>query len=195
MMKRLLNILAEQNLDGIYITKESNVKYISGYPDELAYAVICPQGNYLITDSRFTELAQKSCPEFEIVNWHLFDRSIPKALESICVKAGIKRLGFEECFTTYDKYSNIETRLNSHGIEFVPTQNIVEELRYTKTPEEIANTRIACEIADKALEELVPFIKPGVTERELCARLEFNMKMHGAHDIGFETILISGAKT
>ena len=62
MMKRLLNILAEQNLDGIYITKESNVKYISGYPDELAYAVICPQGNYLITDSRFTELAQKSCP-------------------------------------------------------------------------------------------------------------------------------------
>ena len=75
------------------------------------------------------------------------------------------------------------------------TRNIVEELRYAKSEEEVANTRIACEIADKALEELVPYIKPGVTERELCARLEFSMKMHGAQDIGFETILISGTKT
>lgn len=195
MAEQLLDILENQGLDSIYITKESNVKYISGYPDELAYVVICPQGKYLITDSRFTELAEKSCPDFEIVNWHLFDRSIPKALEHICVKAGIKRLGFEECFTTYDKYSDLEKRLSSHGINFIPTQNIIEELRYTKSSEEIANTRIACEIADKALEELVPYIKAGVTERELCARLEFNMKMHGAHDIGFETILISGAKT
>ena len=75
---KVLEILKEQGLDGIYITKEANVKYISGYPDELAYAVICPQGNYLITDSRFTELAEQSCPDFEVVNWHNYDRSIPK---------------------------------------------------------------------------------------------------------------------
>ncbi len=195
MRKRLLNILDSQGLDGIYITKESNVKYISGYPDELAYAVICPKGNFLITDTRFVEMAEKACPDFEIVNWHMFDRSIPKALEDICMRTGIKRLGFEECFTTYDKYAELNKRLNFRGIEFVPVQNMIEELRYTKSEEEVKNTRIACEIADKALEELVPYIKPGVTERELCARLEFSMKMHGAQDIGFETILISGAKT
>ena len=116
-------------------------------------------------------------------------------MESICVKSGIRRLGFEECFTTYDKYEEIHRLLSEHRIELTGTRNIVEELRYVKSEEEVANTRIACEIADKALEELVPYIKPGVTERELCARLEFSMKMHGAQDIGFETILISGAKT
>lgn len=194
-VEKLLEILKAQKLDGIYITKESNVRYATGYPDELAYAIICPQGQYVITDSRFTEMAQSSCPEFEIINWHLFDRSIPKAIESICSKTGIKRLGFEECFTTYDKYADLEKRLGAYGIELVPTQNIIEELRYTKSADEVADIRIACEIADKALEELVPYIKPGVTERELCARLEFSMKMHGAHDLGFETILISGAKT
>lgn len=194
-IEKVLEILKEQGLDGIYITKEANVKYISGYPDELAYALICPQGNYLITDSRFTELAEQSCPDFEVVNWHNCGRSIPKAVESICVKSGIRRLGFEECFTTYDKYEEIHRLLSEHRIELTGTRNIVEELRYVKSEEEVANTRIACEIADKALEELVPYIKPGVTERELCARLEFSMKMHGAQDIGFETILISGAKT
>ena len=62
-IEKVLEILKEQGLDGIYITKEANVKYISGYPDELAYALICPQGNYLITDSRFTEQAEQSCPD------------------------------------------------------------------------------------------------------------------------------------
>lgn len=194
-LEHLLNILKAQNLDGIYITKKTNVNYITGYPDELAYAIICPQGQYLITDSRFTELAEQSCPEFEIINWQLYDRSISKAVTSVCNKAGIKRLGFEECFTTYEDYKNLASRLKSCETELVPVQNIIEQLRYTKTTKEIANTRIACEIADNALYELLPYIKPGVTERELCARLEFSMKMHGAQDIGFETILISGAKT
>ncbi len=193
--EKVLEIVQEQKLDGIYVTKKSNVNYITGYPDELAYAVIGPKGQYVITDSRFTELAEQSCPEFEIINWHLYDRSIPKAVAAACEKAGIKKLGFEECFTPYDKYAALNGLLADQGIELVPTQNIIEELRYTKSEEEIANTRIACQIADQALEELVPFIKAGVTERELCARLEFSMKMHGAHDLGFETILISGAKT
>lgn len=194
-IEKILSILEEQNLDGLYITKKSNVNYTTGYPDELAYAVISKNGQYVITDSRFTELAEASCPEFEIVNWHFHDRSLPKAVAYACSKAGIKKLGFEECFTTYDKYAELEKLLASCGTELVPTRNIIEELRYTKSEEEVANTRIACKIADKALEELVPYIKPGVGERELCARLEFSMKMHGAHDLGFETILISGAKT
>lgn len=194
-LEQLLDILKAQGLDGIYITKESNVKYITGYPDELAYAVICPQGKYVITDTRFVEMAEQACPEFEIINWHNSDRSLPKAVADVCAKNGIKRLGFEECFTTYDKYTDLASRLEASGTELIPTRNIIEELRYAKESDEVANSRIACEIADKALEELVPYIKPGVTERELCARLEFSMKMHGAQDIGFETILISGAKT
>lgn len=40
-IEKVLGILKGQGLDGIYITKEANVKYISGYPDELAYVVIC----------------------------------------------------------------------------------------------------------------------------------------------------------
>lgn len=194
-IKKVLEILEKKNLDGIYVTKKSNVNYITGYPDELAYAVIARKGQYVITDSRFTELAEQSCPDFEIVNWHTFERSIPKAVEAVCKKAGIKRLGFEECFTPFDKYAELEGLLTAQDVELIPTKDVIEKLRYRKSEKETANTRMACQIADKALEELVPYIKPGVTERELCARLEFSMKMNGAHDLGFETILISGTKT
>lgn len=193
--ERLLEIIERQGLDGLYITKKSNVNYISGYPDELAYVVICRQGKYIITDGRFVEMAAAACPDFEVINWHSYERSVPKAVESVCKRAGIQKLGFEECFMTYDKYAELKDLLVPQGISMVPTQNIIEELRYTKSEAEAANTKIACQIADQALEELIPYIKPGVTERELCARLEFSMKMHGAQDLGFETILISGAKS
>ncbi len=63
------------------------------------------------------------------------------------------------------KYVEIHRLLSACQIEMTGTRNIVEELRYAKSEEEVANTRIACEIADKALEELVPYIKPGVTEK------------------------------
>lgn len=193
--ERVLDILKKLGLDGIYLTKESNVNYISGFTDEQATVVICKAGNYIITDGRFTELAQRVCKGFEVVNWHLYDRDKNKAIENICLKADIKKLGFEESNLTFDRYTILEHTLSKHEIELKAVQNVIEKLRYVKDEEEISCIKKACEIADKALEELVPFIKTGVTEMELCARLEFNMKMNGAQALGFETILISGTKT
>ena len=95
----------------------------------------------------------------------------------------------------FDKYEELKNLIEKDNGELIPTENIVETLRYVKDKDEIKNTRKACEIADKALEELIPHIKAGVSEIELATRLEYFMKMNGAQNIGFETILISGAKT
>lgn len=194
-IEKVLSILEEQDLDGIYLTKESNVNYISGFTDEAAFVIICKTGQFIITDGRFTELASKVCTGFEVVNWHLFDRSIVKAVQNVCQKTGIRRLGFESTNLTFDKYNELKEMLTADNITLYPTQGVIEALRYVKSDEEIENSRKACQIADEALHDLIPHIKEGVSERELCARLEFYMKMHGAHAIGFETILISGTKT
>lgn len=190
---KLHNYLSENNLDAIFLTKEPNVNYISAFTDEEAMALVSTKGNYLITDGRFTELAESICTGFEVVNWQLFERNRNKAVLSLCERNGIKRLGFEQEDLSFEKYASLNETLAD--VELVPTSGVIEALRYVKTEEELANSRKACEIADKALEELLPYIKVGASERELCARLEFNMKMHGAQAIGFETILISGAKT
>ncbi len=118
-----------------------------------------------------------------------------KAVKSVCDKVGIKKLGFERTNIVFDKYEELKNLIEKDNGELIPTENIVETLRYVKDKDEIKNTRKACEIADKALEELIPHIKAGVSEIELATKLEYFMKMNGAQNIGFETILISGAKT
>lgn len=194
-IEKLVSLLEEKNLDAIYLTDVQNVNYISNYNDEDAFAIISREGKFLITDTRYMELAESLCKGFELVNWHLFDRNVSRAVASVCEKNNIKTLGFEGYSLTFSKYEGLKSELDKSNVELVCADGLVEELRYIKNEEEIENIKKACEIADKALEELIPHIKVGVTERDLAAKLEYFMKMNGAHNLGFETILISGAKS
>lgn len=194
-IQSLRELLKDKKLDALYLTKRTNVNYISAFTDEAARVLITEKNCYLITDGRFTELAEKVCKGFQIVNWHNFERSIPKTLFNLCEQEHIKKLGFEENEVSYEEYVMLNNALNAMETILLPSAGLVESLRYVKEQEEVNDIMTACQIADKALNELLPYIKPGVTERELCARLEYSMKMNGAHGIGFETILISGAKT
>ena len=58
------------------------------------------------------------------------------------------------------------------GTELVALGRAVEEIRMAKDEQEIALIARACEITSRAFEEIVPLIRPGVTERELAISLE-----------------------
>ncbi len=190
---KLLKVLEEKHLDGLFIVKEPNVNYISKFTDEASFVIISNSGNFFITDGRFFELAQKLCQGFEIINWQNFDKGVLEVVAKLCKDVGIKRLGFEKKWTSYDMYDDMRKVLE--GVELVPTQDIIENLRYIKNEEEIENIREAVKISDKAFEEVIKYIKPGVTEREVAAKLEYIVKMNGGDGMGFDTILISGKKT
>jgi len=48
-------------------------------------------------------------------------------------------------------------------------------------------------ISEKAFEEILTFIKPGVTEKEIAARLEYDMLRFGAEKMSFDPIVASGS--
>ena len=47
-------------------------------------------------------------------------------------------------------------------------------------------------IAERALEEILGEIRPGVTEKEIAARLQYLMLHFGAEDMSFDPIVVSG---
>ena len=61
-----------------------------------------------------------------------------------------------------------------------------------KTEEELTYLARAEEIGDKAFEKLLKVVKPGMTELEVAAELEYLMKKEGAEDLSFNTIIASG---
>jgi Xaa-Pro aminopeptidase len=86
-------------------------------------------------------------------------------------------LGFEEHDLTVARYRAVAA---ASGARLVDLDRAVERLRMVKDEEEIAFLRIAAEIGDQALGELLESILVGRTERHLAMELERRMVDHGA---------------
>ncbi len=190
--KAILDI-ENKGLDGLLITNESNVKYLSSFTGDSSVLLISKNGNYLFTDPRYIEEAEKECSnQINVTLWYKDRRFGHETYKKAIDEAGIKKLGFESASLTFESYDYLKNNLSA---EIIPTNNIVEKLRYIKQPEEINILKRACEISDLALQKTVGTIKEGQTEKEIAALLEYNMRLAGADNISFETICLTGART
>lgn len=57
------------------------------------------------------------------------------------------------------------------GVKFISGKAILEEIREIKTETEMENLRGSCAVTDKTFEDLLPLIKPGLTEGDLKLRI------------------------
>jgi len=187
---KLLSILQEHNLDGMLLVKDANLRYLSGFTGSESYAVISKKGRAFITDYRYTEQAEQECPGFEIIKWRSPNCDLPEAIKSVCDRFDIKRLGFEKDCVSFSLYERLKNGLND--VDLVGTTGLIENLRSVKEKAEIEFIKKAAEITDKAFEEILNFIKPGVTEKDIERELAYLIRKKGADDIGFPIIVASG---
>ena len=75
----------------------------------------------------------------------------------------------------------------------MPTTDLVERLRAVKSPEEVAAIRAAAALAQEALAEVLPTVRPGQTELEIGAALEAALRRRGSEWHPFPTIVASGS--
>jgi Xaa-Pro aminopeptidase len=194
MEKRLAKLrerLAANNLDAAFLYSKENRRYISGFTGTTGYVVVTAKKAYFITDFRYKDQAQEQCNGFEVVihgSSTLMDE-IKNALQS----NNVKRLGIEDNFMTVAMYETLRNKLE--GIEIAPLKDMLEVIRMIKDADEVANIQKAADIADKAFNHVLGFIKPGVTEKEVALELEFAMKKNGATDLSFESIVASGVRS
>jgi Xaa-Pro aminopeptidase len=80
------------------------------------------------------------------------------------------------------------------GISWSPGTGWVEDLRLLKSIAEIAKMRAAARLISKVFEQVVPLIRPGITELDLAAEIDYRMRKLGASGPSFETIVASGPR-
>ncbi len=188
-LSRLRDFLREKKADAVVVNKEVNLHYFSGFRGDDTLLLVSPQDALLITDSRYTEQAAQQAPLYEMVEQK--DGLLAKAAE--CVKArGWKKLAFEGNAMLYDTFMKFGERLENNAALEISVH--LDELRQVKEAEEIAVMEKAAEIGDAAFRDIVKFIRPGVSEREVAARLEGTMRALGSERPAFTTIVASGAR-
>lgn len=192
MLDGLISYLQENKLEGFFISRPQNVRYVSKYTGDDSYLFITEKENFFITDARYTEQAALECPSFKIVNWRENGNTIAEAVKAIVEANKIKSFAFEGDFVNFNMYNEFKTKINSDA---VPLSGVIEKFRAIKTPEEIRNLRVACQIADRAFERIIKDIRIGITEKELASRLSHYMVMEGSDTKPYGNILITGKRT
>ena len=182
--------LESQNLDAMLLTQEANRFYASGFHSSGTdgVALVTKGKNYYFTDSRYTEAAARHVQNARIDEakpGRGYVALINEALE----EQGAKRVGFEDAYMTVADY---ELYRKSLRCELVPAAELLRELRSVKDAQEQEEMIAAQRIAERALEDILKEIRPGVTEKELAARLQYLMLHFGAENMSFDPIVVSG---
>lgn len=188
--ENLLDRKEGESVEALLIIKPENRQYISGFRGTTAMLLITEKKALLITDFRYLEQAQVQAPFFEVIQ---SAQASFETLVRLIRENNIKKLGFEGDFLTYKQYKELGEELS--GVELVSLVGIVEELRMIKNLQEVTQIKKAVDLADKAFEHILGYLKPGISEQDVALELEYYMKKNGAEKLSFDSIIASGPRS
>ncbi len=184
----LLEIIPEE-YDGALIISQINGYYFTGFNCDNGYFVATKNGCVYITDSRYTEAAQKAIDWCDVVEYS----DMKKTAGEVVKQLNIKCLTVESNRITLKQYDNMK---NAFAPAFLlPEGNLdglIESLRVCKDAEEISMIKAAQAITEQSFKHICGLIHEGVTEAELAFEFEFYARRMGAERLAFDSIVASG---
>ena len=188
-MNHLEHIAAHlDGLDAILLTSEANCYYATGFMGE-GIALVTRRGSWYFTDSRYTEAADKAIGDAAVIREVSREKPFSALINEALAEAGAEKAGFEEQRMTVAEHAVYSEKLHC---TLTPASALMTELRSSKDEEELSCMTAAQRIAEGALEQILKEIRPGMTEKEIAARLNYLMVSAGAEKTSFDTIVASG---
>ncbi|HEM6303325.1 TPA: aminopeptidase P family protein [Streptococcus suis] len=181
--------LAQSEVDGILVTGQNNIYYLTGFWGTEATVFISGKRRLFVTDARYTLIAKATVQGFDIID----SRFALAEIAEVIKEDGLEKIGFDS-EVTYGFYQSLTSIFE--GYQLVAMSNFIEDLRMIKDDKEIATIRRACQISDQAFIDVLDFIKPGqTTEMDVNHFLDHRMRQLGAEGASFEFIVASGYRS
>lgn len=186
-IERLKNKL-HNGIQGAIVISETNREYLSGLLSSAGTLLIFNEYAYFIIDSRYFEIAKKKVTGADVI----LQGKLYEQISEICKKHCINELLCEDEITLAE-YNALKNSVPS--VSFIADGKLsaaIQQERSIKEPEELKMICDAQAITDAAFLEILNYIRPGVSEKQVAAELEYNMRKLGADGLAFETIVASG---
>jgi Xaa-Pro aminopeptidase len=174
------------DLDALLITRQVNVRYLTGFTGSNGQLLLVRGGGVFFTDSRYEEQSRREVADLRRV---VYPQKLAAALAEAAGAEGVHRIGFETGGMTYRTWRELS---DLEGIELHPIEDEIEGLRWAKDAEEIRLLEGVQEVTDAAFDRVVGKLAEGVTERQVAFELELAMRELGAERVGFDTIVAFG---
>lgn len=188
--RQLQDFLPDESTAAL-VTSEVNRRYLSGFASSAGAILITKKRSVLMLDFRYYEAATQCVkPPLEVVR---FSRLIDD-LNRFFLEENIRSVIIEDESLTVARCREMEEAL----IPAVLTEGLsfeLNKLRMCKSPEETEKLITAQRITERAYQEVLNFLKPGVTERRIAVELEHLIKLYGGERVAFDLICVTGENT
>ncbi len=199
---RLRDILRAEGVDLIFLPISADLQYLTGiqrdmpnfgmtlYPGRwLEGAFIGADAGPIITLPRMT--AEFHAPKGEIGETRVLpDHSDPVQFAKDVLAAF--KLG-DKPKIAIGNYAWAETVIGLQGLlpsaTFIKGTDLVRKLRLIKSPDEIDVMRRAGAVTEAAFAETLKHLRIGMTETEICAEVDLQLRKHGAIGPSFTTAM------
>ncbi len=181
--------MVEGRLAAYLVTNPVDQYYLTGFSGEDGATVIGLDGVWLITDGRFDEQADREAPWASKV---VRKKSIGDELTRLARRLHWRgrHVGIQADHLSLAQASAFAKACRPARL--VRAKPIVNDLRLCKDAHELRETRRAVAVAQDAFVATCRAIRIGMTERQVAARLEYEMLRRGAMGAAFPSIVAEG---
>ncbi len=197
-LSQLKNIMQQAGLQAIALNPSPNLTYLTALSYHLSerptILLVPVEGDPVAILPEF-EIGKLGNALFKIAPFSYNDNPAtwPDVFKNACDQFGLnhKKVGVDPLhlrFLEFNLLKNAAPQAN-----FVAAEKEISALRLHKDTNELANMRKAIEIAQQAFEATLPFIRPGISEREIAQEITIQMIRRGSNiESEFAAIVASG---
>jgi Xaa-Pro aminopeptidase len=170
----------------LLVTNPCDIRYLTGFVGDDSWALIPMRGSkvYILSDFRFEEQIQKEAPHAVVV---MRKKSLAEELAALTARVKVDKIVVQPGYLTLSMRKALAKHLGARRILAVDDGMFVQ--RAVKDDSEVKAIRRALSIQQQAFRETCDFIKPGLSEYEVAAYLEYRMRALGADGVSFPSIV------
>jgi len=183
---RLLNSMSRKEFDALLFFDMKNIRYLTGFTGSDGVLLLRPNRQVLLVDGRYVTQAAVQSPHCDVVQYRDKIDGIAAALAGW----GSPRVGFEAAVLTVELHDRLRDKIGKAML--APLNGELTYLRSLKDAAEVSRLRQAVDIAQAALAQVLPLLRPGREEREIALEMDYRMRALGSEENSFPTIVASG---
>lgn len=191
-MNRIEMLTLPENADCALITSDISRRYFTGMKSSAGIILVFRNCAYLLIDFRYIEKARNSVKNCIVIE----QENLKEQITFLMKKHNANSIAVESADMTLSQMAFYEKKFP--GFNFIKSNELSENIsvmRSVKSADEIEKVKIAQKIAEKSFDEILNFIKPDVTEREISLTLDEQIMRNGGEALSFETIALCGSNT
>ncbi len=186
-LDQLRTLVASHEASAVLVTALPDIRWACGFTGSNGLLLVTRDGAHFITDGRYAEQAAREVegatvhvPGYELVG-HLTGASLLTPGMTVLLQAEHVSLALA---------AHLQQALPD--VVWRPVERLLVRLVARKDDREVERIRRAQQVTEEVFEEVLTWLRPGLTEREVAAEIVHAHLRRGAERMAFDPIVASG---